>query len=267
MKLREKIQELNLAVGMTHRGDCPVCKRHNTFTVSNENGNVLYNCYANSCNIKGSVMVGLSVDDIKRLINNRDREVVMKPFEFPEFIVYNDEETASYAKQYGLDHKRLDLRFDVRERRVVYPIRFNGVIVDAIGRSLTGEQPKWRRYGEARVAYTVGDSSVALVVEDAVSAAVADTIGFTGFALLGTSLLLEHQHALGQYDTVVVALDPDAAKKTLEITRELKSNGINALAFMLEDDLKYRLSNDISRLTTALKRVTDGTGITQEPTE
>lgn len=250
-KIRQHIEDLNLAVGMTHRSNCPACKRDNTFTVSNDNGTLIYNCYANSCNISGAHRIGLSIDDIKQYFstgafaNTKDPA----PFVMPEYVVYNDEETALYAGEYALDYKYLDLRFDVRERRVVFPIVHDGVLVDAIGRSLIGEQPKWRRYGEARTAYIIGNAPIAIVVEDAVSAAVAQTLGFTGFALLGTTLLREHVDMLRKYALVVVALDPDACKKTIEIKRELLSFDIKAFAFYLCDDLKYRDELDIENLT------------------
>jgi hypothetical protein len=242
-------------MGMTHRGNCPVCNRHNTFTVSNDTGSLLYNCYAHSCNLKGSYRVGMTVEDLKAFFANRSKEVQVKPFVLPEYVVYDDEETALYAEEYALDYKHLDLRFDVRDRRVVFPIVHGGVMVDAIGRSIVGAQPKWKRYGEARTAYVIGRSTVAVVVEDAVSAAVAETLGGTGFALLGTSLLTEHLELLRKYNSVIVALDPDARKTTVTITRELKSNGIKAVAFPLYDDLKYREQDDVTQLKHVIETV------------
>ena len=259
--LKEKLQDLNLAGGMTHRGDCPVCGRHNTFTVSNDSGNLLYNCYAHSCNIKGSYNVGMTVEDIKAFFAKRAREQEIKPFVMPEYIVYNDSVTCEYADKYGLDHKHLDLRHDVVENRVVFPISHDGIIVGAIGRSIGSidvqAQPKWRRYGEARTAYVIGSNPVAVVVEDAVSAAVAETLGGTGFALLGTTLLFEHLELLRKYHSVIVALDPDARKTTITITRELKSNGIKAVAFPLYDDLKYREQDDVVQLQHVIETVDD----------
>lgn len=254
-KLNQKLDELNLALGMTHRGDCPVCGRHNTFTVTNDNRQLLYNCYAHSCNLKGMYKVDMSIEDLKTFFSNKAKGTELKPFTLPEYVVYNEEETAKYAKQYGLDHKHLDLRFDVRDKRVVFPIVHNDILVDAIGRSLINEQPKWKRYGEARTAYITGTNPVAVVVEDAVSAAVVETLGGTGFALLGTSLLTEHLEQLGKYNSVIVALDPDARKTTVTITRELKSNGIRAVAFPLYDDLKYREEDDVTQLKHVIETV------------
>lgn len=254
MDLKAKLEDLNLAVGMTHRGSCPACKRYNTFTVTNDNGSLIYNCYANSCNISGAVRVGLSVDDIREFFSrgfNRSSQAV-PDFVMPVNVVPN-QKAQQYASTYGLDADYLGLLYDVVLDRVVFPIKHKSTLVDAIGRSLTGEQPKWLRYGVARTAYIVGESKTCVVVEDAVSAAVVETMGGTGFALLGTTLLREHIDMLRTYDEVIVALDPDACKKTIEITRELKSNGINALAFYLCDDLKYRDEKDVELLLPLLK--------------
>ena len=66
-------------------------------------------------------------------------------------------------------------------------------------------------------------------------------------ALLGTFLLTAHVEQLQGYTGVIVALDPDAANKTLEFTRELRGlmPNIRVKALKLEDDLKYRRKNDI----------------------
>ncbi len=96
-------------------------------------------------------------------------------------------------------------------------------------------------------------SESANVVEDCVSAAVVDTLGGTGFALLGTALLEEHKRLLAKYKKVVVALDPDAMSKTLVYTRELKAIGIEAVAMNLLDDLKYRVPEDIAQLKNRMR--------------
>lgn len=252
--LREKLEELNLAVGMTHRGNCPVCKRQKTFTVSNDNGTLLYNCYANSCNLSGAHRVGLSAAEIREFFTKGFNK---EPKEAPAFVmpehVVPDVRVQKYAQSYGLDADHLGLLYDVVTDRIVFPIKINGLVVDAIGRTVVNELPKWLRYGTARTAYVAGTSRTCVVVEDAISAAVVETLGGTGFAVLGTTLLREHIEMLRSYDEVVVALDPDACKKTIEITRELKSNGINALAFYLCDDLKYRDEKDVELLLPLLK--------------
>jgi hypothetical protein len=68
-------------------------------------------------------------------------------------------------------------------------------------------------------------------------------------AILGTSLTPNHMAKIGEYSKVIVALDPDAAHKTLQFSREINLwTGAKATAFRLDDDIKYRLDDDLERL-------------------
>ena len=66
-------------------------------------------------------------------------------------------------------------------------------------------------------------------------------------ALLGTSLLSSHVEQLQGYTGAIVALDPDAGKKTLQFTQELRGqlSHNRIFAARLEDDLKYRRKRDM----------------------
>ena len=68
-------------------------------------------------------------------------------------------------------------------------------------------------------------------------------------AILGTSLSAAHMSHLGEYSSIVVALDPDAAHKTLKFRREIGEwTGVDTIALRLDDDIKYRVESDIERL-------------------
>ena len=250
--VRRYVQDLELSLGQLYRGNCPVCKRYKTFTAVNDNGKLMWNCYANSCNVSGITRTQLTASELQKMMREETyHQDLPVQFDLPEWIIvdYGKPYLSTLCDKYQLDPHWLDLRYDIREDRVVFPIRHEGKLVDATGRAGHPDvQPKWRRYGEARVPYIVGDSDVAIVVEDCISAAVVDTLGGTGFALLGTALLDEHKDMLYKYATVVVALDPDAMSKTLLFTRELRAGGINAKALNLQDDIKYRTQEDIDKL-------------------
>lgn len=252
MNIKAFVDSLDLKAGQSYRGTCPACKRPKTFTATNDNGRVVWNCYSNSCSISGATATYLSVDDVRKLMGKEYfHNDLPTDFNLPDWVIvdYKKPYLISLCEKYKLDPHWLDLRYDIREDRVVFPVRIEGRLVDAVGRAGHPDvQPKWRRYGAARAPYIAGDSSVAVVVEDCISAAVVDTLGATGFALLGTALLQEHKDILAKYRKVVVALDPDAMMKTIGFTRELKASGINAIAFSLEDDIKYRMTDDIDRL-------------------
>jgi hypothetical protein len=257
MNPKQFVADLDMGMGEVWRGKCPVCNRSGTFTAINQMGKLLWNCYSNSCDVSGGMNVGMSASDIKRAMHKEDEFVELPEFKFPDWVIYRPECLCltRYQEQYGIDPAGLDLRYDVKEDRIVFPTVWQGKIVDAIGRAVKpmgGAVPKWKRYGTARVPYVRGRGNVAVVVEDAISAAVVETQGAVGFALLGTQLLTEHKTALKKYFKVVVALDPDAASKTLEYCRELRSEGIDTHALKLYDDLKYRTDEDIC----ALQRLT-----------
>ena len=71
---------------------------------------------------------------------------------------------------------------------------------------------------------------------------------------MGTSLLPEHMRQLQKFKTIFVALDPDAAKKTLQFTSMLRAqlSPSSVIAVKLEDDLKYARKNDIVNIQTRI---------------
>ena len=90
-----------------------------------------------------------------------------------------------------------------------------------------------------------------IVVEDVVSAiSVAQLFpSTTGLAILGTSLGEAQMQHIQNYSKVIVALDPDAAHKTLAYKREIESwTGLDTRALRLDDDLKYKVESDIIKL-------------------
>lgn len=242
------INDIHIDVGESKRMNCPFCKGYNTFTISNEMGRVKWNCYKASCNAKGNKRVGLTAQDIR---NFHQEETEEKKFVLPEYIVPhgNRVELMRYTDAYDLDMMSLGLMYDVKENRIVFPVRHDGKIVDATGRALAMRHPKWKRYGSSCLPYTSGVGSVAVVVEDCVSAAVVGGVNnLVGVALLGTSLLEEHKQYLAQFSTVVVALDPDALTKTLEYARQLRTVVQTVKVLRLEDDIKYRKPEDMKKL-------------------
>jgi hypothetical protein len=86
INIKDYVSNLDLYIGQTYRSTCPVCSRKNTFTVTNDNGTLVWNCYANSCTLRGKLGVGLRVEDIRKLMHgSKDKEDV--PFVLPEWIV------------------------------------------------------------------------------------------------------------------------------------------------------------------------------------
>ena len=243
------VSDMDVAVGTTVRTECPSCGQR-TFTVTNEMGTLKWNCFRASCTVKGSTQVSMSIDDIKTVLLGHESDDKPVPFALPEYIVTPPWVVLEWASElYGLDAQELGLMYDVKDSRVVFPIRHDGQIVDATGRALDKSPIKWKRYGKSRLPYVHGCGKTAVVVEDCVSAAVVGGDDYVGVAVLGTSLLDEHKRYLTQFSTAIIALDPDALMKSIEFARELQSYVDDVRVVKLTDDLKYRNPEDFDKLT------------------
>ena len=241
------ISDMNVPVGTTVRTKCPSCGQR-TFTVTNNMGSLVWNCFRMSCDLKGGTRVRMSVDDIRTQLSDVERFAGAE-FDVPEFLVPANHDVITWASDtYGLDAAELGLLYDVREHRAVFPIMHEGKIVDATGRALGKRLPKWRRYGKSGLPYTHGCGNVAVVVEDCVSAAVVGGGNFVGLDVLGTSLSDAHKKYLAQFSTAVIALDPDAVRKTLLMAKELRGHVNDVRVLYLTDDLKYRNPTDMKNL-------------------
>ena len=247
------IRRLDVKEGETLTLDCPICNGVKKFTATNKDGLIIYNCYRNSCDVKGATLTPMLVETIKNKIQGKEEKVETKKFEMPEYITDgNNGYVQRFKRRWDLN---IELLYDCKSQRAVFPIYKNGRVIDAIGRALYNAQPKWYKYGGAAKYYSYcirPSKSIAVVVEDVVSATVIgeNFIGVTGVALLGTRLLIEHKEYLDTFEIIVVALDPDAVGKTIQYTKELKSycDPSEVYGLQIEDDLKYKRENDFDKL-------------------
>jgi hypothetical protein len=202
-----------------------------------------------TCGVKGGTRVHLSVDDIRAGFAGAEK-FADEAFELPSYIVpHRDKRSVlNFCFRYKLDPDELGVMYDVKDDRIVFPVVHDGKIVDATGRAIGKRLPKWKRYGKSGLPYTYGCGKVAVVVEDCVSAAVVGYGSFVGVALLGTSLQEAHKGYLAQFSTAIIALDPDALPKTLQMAKELRGYVNDVRVLKLTDDLKYRNPTDMENL-------------------
>ena len=249
MDIRNFVDDLDVANGATVRRNCPVCDGFKTFTVTNKNGMIVWNCYKAGCFVHGGTRTYLNVDDIRNTMQTKENAEPM--WEKPDYIVQGcrHADLQKFLRRWYLQDMQPPPMYDVKEHRIVFPIFRGRTMVDGTGRSLSGRLPKWKRYGEAGLPYTYGFEPVAVIVEDAISAAVIGSSSkCTGVALLGTSLQDTHKKSLTEYAKLIVALDPDALPKTLGIAQELRSIHSEVSVLKLDDDLKYKNPRDIQNL-------------------
>ncbi len=259
--IKKFVDNLSLSVDETYRGNCPSCHGKNTFTARNMDGNILYNCYKNGCDVSGSFHCGMPALQIKqRLTNLKQKEddlfsdALVTAFDMPPFISRmkpNTDKVNLFMRTWNINPD--DVFYDIRQDRVVFPVYHNGTLVDAVGRSVFQRQPKWLRYAASPIPYMHGEGDIMVVVEDAISAY---TVGemfphVVGVALLGTQLTEFHKWFFSKYYTYnnfIIALDHDAFVKTLKIIKELRPHVSNVRGLKLGDDLKYLRDNDVQSL-------------------
>ncbi len=243
------ISDMEIPNGHTKRMNCPECGGIKTFTVTNNMGSLVWNCYKASCNVRGGNRVHLSADDIRAGFTGA-KEFAEDTFELPSYIIphRNRRTVLKFCYEYGFEPDDVGVSYDIKEDRVVFPITHNGKLVDATGRALGKRLPKWKRYGKSGLPFTHGCGNVAVVVEDCVSAAVVGYGSFVGVALLGTSLQDSHKGYLAQFSTAVIALDPDALTKSFSMAKELRGYVNDVKILKLNDDLKYRNPEDMEKL-------------------
>ena len=249
------VEDLDLANEATVRKDCPICRGIKTFTASNRDGFLVWNCYKAGCKVHGGTQTHMTVADIRARLMGKQR-ASSELFTKPEYIVSirsANTEVQQWIQQWDLG---VELMWDVKEDRIVFPIYEGNVMVDATGRAFGRRLPKWKRYGSSAVPYVVGRTNQAVIVEDCMSAAVVaqEISGGSGVAIMGTSLSDGQYRFLSRqkYSCIVVALDPDALPKTLGMAKELHNVAETIKVLKLNDDLKYRNLEDINKLENML---------------
>jgi hypothetical protein len=259
MKVREFVLDLGLTDGQSVRCTCPVCHSPNDFSVSNIDGLILYRCYKLSCHTSSAIPVSLSVTEIQEKLRNRDATLSKKKasdlWVIPEYVIapsQNNKALQTFIDRWDLHD--VEILFDVKDKRAVFPIRSNNSLIDATGRSLDGGIPKWFRYTGNAPVYTScrgKPNGTVVIVEDVISANTISSVcpSVTGMAILGTTLSSIHIEHIQDFVHIIVALDPDATHKTLKYKREIESwTDRHTIAMRLQDDIKYKTEADIQKL-------------------
>ena len=253
MMMRDFVIALGLKPDTTKRMNCPKCNGRGTFTASNLQGELVWNCYKAGCGIKGRDTTSLPATHIKRLLNPvAPKAMGPQPFDRPDYIVNQQPDTLlDWCDKWDVDIK--DVLYDVRQHRAVFPITYKGLMVDAAGRAISQHRkPKWLRYASSGVPYTHGNGMVGVLVEDCISAYTVGRGNVIGISVLGTSLSEDHIRYLPILDRIVVCLDPDALPKTLKIANQLRTVVPDVKVLRTTDDLKYKHPSDLAALENML---------------
>ena len=245
MNMKDYAESLGLHNGESRRIDCPACGHKKTFSVTNKDGTLMWNCFHADCTVKGRTNRRITRDNSDNILAILSKNTHKQTTSCPEVLFEKPKCWSRQISQKGLEYvdsvhtsgRYDDIYYDVRHKRLVYAIRDNdGKLVDGAGRTLIGARPKWYRYGNYRGGFRIGTSDTVFVVED-IPSAISISDWATGYALLGTSLRDEHIADLSKFRRVIVALDKDATDKALTYMRALNTLVPTGI-LMLQKDLK-----------------------------
>ena len=244
--LKGYIESLDIQPLGRYRSDCPVCGKTNTFSVTDDGLQRMWFCFHADCNVSGRTGITLSRQHANTVFKRSQADVPVprtsNTYELPPtFVSLSRNLNAElYVKRvHAYDAYlagRADIRYDFKSNRVVYIVKHEGKVVDAVGRSLDGRGAKWYRYGNSQQPFVCGTGRCVAIVEDCASAcSISHCI--TGLALLGTNLLDEHIKQLSNYQKIFVALDKDATDKALDMVKIL-CRKVPTKLMVLDRDLK-----------------------------
>lgn len=235
MRIQELIDGLDITRGRTKRIDCPRCGGSGTLSVTDDCGKRLYNCFRAGCGLSGSRDSKYSHEDFKQWLEqgSSTQTQVAPEFILPAHFKYEFTKVDRYRSYHTY--------LDIKENRRVFLVRDKeGRVVDAVGRSISGVRPKWKRYASSTWPFVTDWSlDTVVVVEDVISAiAVANATPYCGAALLGTNLFTGVPSLFSGFQKGVVALDYDASAKAVGLVKKLNWY-LPTRCVIIKEDLKH----------------------------
>ena len=141
--IKNYVGNLHIVHNGRYRGDCPLCGRVNTFSVTDTGFERLWYCFHADCHAKGSTGVQLTKENSKAAFKEKVTSIETNDeFEIPDTFVSlsRSKQAEEYVKRVGSYEAYLsglaDIRYDLQQDRVVYLVKSISNL--AVGISLMG---------------------------------------------------------------------------------------------------------------------------------
>ena len=242
-----------LSVGQTIYTTCPDCKGRGKFSVSRTPTGVLWNCFRDSCPVKGHSVTSYALLPPARKDSNPYK---LKPWTQPT-LPCTSEQIEWFEDRFGILAPHW-LRATT-DGRFLLPV-FTPLEMERgyVARYPWGETPWCCTYsGPKTILYMHSKgpamswypnySDTVVLVEDMVSAYKVQKGGLSGCALLGTQLDNDKVREIGQEGAkqVIIALDNDATETAFKLARKWGLAFNKTRVVPLERDLKEEDPADI----------------------
>lgn len=249
-----KLYAEQLEDGGTYRGQCPECKRKDTFTVTRQGVGFVYNCYSTNCALRG--VSGCSFPSDAKL--TRVKSKPLEPFR-GQLSCLNADQRGFLKEKVGFQDWHLSksgVRFAPVEDRYAYPIFApNGVRRGWVLRAYDGDNPRYKSLTrmdkeEPHLSWYGpfdGKISCVVVVEDIPSAVRASLYLGPVVAMCGGGIGPDYVRELREHASRVVwAFDPGAFETGLEHHRRYGLSFESSRVMNLQKDLKNMDEDELS---------------------
>lgn len=243
------------------RCDCPVCGHKNTLSISQVGTEIVYCCFSASCGIKGKFNDSISLDSLRSANSSNNFSADdLEHRERQDFSFFHANDLCrNYLSSFNisLDNlDRLNLQYDPKQNRLVFPLEYKGENYGYVGRGLDSNIiPKWFVYLRLMgcpfiVQNGVSNNNQVVLLEDCISA-VRGMAFFNCISLLGTNVSDDTLKYLWDYDTICIALDPDALSKSLKLYKQLCVYKPTKI-LSIDKDIKYFSDDELQNVQSFL---------------
>lgn len=272
-------QFAHLPIGETMSAECPNCGRRK-FYVTRKPGGLAYICFRASCSTQGFIgdsnaapapQISLQVERgykgkqyTGELFHVQEKDLDYFDNRFGVYLGDTPEQAGYWCKVTADDRYAFPLWGPSDEyrglivRRPCWDGEPSPPRIDSkrnSGRDVDDEYPKTLAYFEHNVKARCGwyhstHETTVVIVEDCVSAMRIASEGYTAVAILGTHFKLEFIQDFARWkqgERFILALDPDATMKAIEIARKWKGairNGLE-IAVLQHDPKDIKSSKDL----------------------
>ena len=242
----------------SYRGDCPMCGGKGSFSVNKTMSDIAWICFKASCKVRGRGEVQRSLKGI--LSSFKTTSVPSTHFEVPSHFtsIYSNELAYNYFDRVNaLDLFKwgyIKLRYDPKQNRSVFLIERGGKVVDAVGRAIGKNPMKWYRYGNSSMSFLYRKCKNTVIVTEDIPSAITVSYTYSAMGLMGTQLSDTDMRDIMQFKNCIIALDPDAHSKGLQMAQRL-SPFMNVQAVLTPDDLKYFKPHEVKDLIDGIKTI------------
>lgn len=242
------LSNLGLEVGeSTYKTPCPQCNQSGSFSVTRNEFGYLYNCFRDSCGIKGFVesVINSNLVKSRRVEKKEDfvypsvdlEKIDVSEKELWSFVERDSNNCIEYLIPYGA-------KYDTISERIYFPTTSGFTLRRVYGKQ-TPKSLNYRTKEGLNVFKVIGkDINKFFLVEDIYSAIKLHMAGYTAIALLGTHLPKEFK-AWGPIP-YYVWLDKDAIQSAVKISNHLNmmADGFGGVIYT-DHDPKFYCTKEI----------------------